>query len=827
MKKKILALTLFSLLATSCGQSSPPKYTFDFTFDTTMGNVTSSVAKGEHEEGTEITLTSTALSGYEFVGYYDSTSDALVSSNSLFTFKLNQNTSYEVKFSKASVLYSFEYSFDSTKGNVTSTVEKGNVEEGTSITLKATATGDTNYFIGFYDKNSGNVLEKEDTYTFELLKDTNIEARFNSYITPTDDELGVLKGTFNGGEGVLTVSNSRIALKGKELNFDLPINEIKDEDLKVNNGKVVYFGKDNLYRLYLSDLYVKKPVLETKGENGYEEVGSFMPTIDEFAGSYFLPIYGETNYNPDYTSIFIGGEFDFDRQLYYSTFSFLNNKYNNLNTYYFNSGFREIEGKLVKTIDQYDYADDTLIGSYLLGTKDDKKFLQAADEVSSNFILGEAPFNISYFGENGNLNFIYDATKNTTTLDDKEYTIAISSDEKGALYTLTSGDTVRKFRATSFGISEIVGDKLVDYAFDGNEKYIAGEFTSSEFKASIDIENKKAVINGKEASFEYVLREKRKAIEVTIDEKTYTIFGFKDDTADNYVIRLQLDGVNYYLVNKELNTSLFVGTHVNKGFQQKEKIVIDENLQFTYNDTTKPVDLEYDVLSDSVFIQFEDQNQTFKFHLEDDALGAFILESETDEKVFLPEESLAKFDGSFTTKIQPELVFENEKATLNGKTYDYRIDLVFEQKTFANYINLTISQGAINRTFIMDSLGTIAEYKGVKEDNGLNFTDTYIKESDANSLIGRYSLLTKYGEENFEFKEDGTFFADQLRANGQELQENVKKEFTLSYSSFNSLSVPTINFVHESTTIFLRKVGEALVTFDNYYSRDYIFKFNG
>ena len=105
MKKKLLALTLFSLLATSCTQTESiiKTYNFDYSFDSSMGVVNSSVAKGEHEEGTKITLTSTCLDGYSFLGYFDSTNQEILSNELTYTFELVKDTSLEIRFNKENI----------------------------------------------------------------------------------------------------------------------------------------------------------------------------------------------------------------------------------------------------------------------------------------------------------------------------------------------------------------------------------------------------------------------------------------------------------------------------------------------------------------------------------------------------------------------------------------------------------------------------------------------------------------------------------------------------------------------------------------------------
>ena len=102
-KTKIIAFASIGLLLASCSNNeSTAKYKFNFSFDSTKGEVVANVQNGELEKGTEITLTATPKSGYLFEGYFDKNYNALLNNQSTYTFTLNGDVDLDARFAKGS-----------------------------------------------------------------------------------------------------------------------------------------------------------------------------------------------------------------------------------------------------------------------------------------------------------------------------------------------------------------------------------------------------------------------------------------------------------------------------------------------------------------------------------------------------------------------------------------------------------------------------------------------------------------------------------------------------------------------------------------------------
>ena len=94
--------------------------------------------------GNTVTLTATADEGYEFAGWYDTTSGRVFSTDSTYTFKITSNTSLEARFIKADSASIF---FKNDSGYIKETVTK-TVDEWNEITSLSDLLPDTPYEYG-------------------------------------------------------------------------------------------------------------------------------------------------------------------------------------------------------------------------------------------------------------------------------------------------------------------------------------------------------------------------------------------------------------------------------------------------------------------------------------------------------------------------------------------------------------------------------------------------------------------------------------------------------------------------------------------------------
>ncbi|MGN1133945.1 MAG: InlB B-repeat-containing protein [Oscillospiraceae bacterium] len=167
----------------------------------TEGGTVSGTEAGIYAEGTEITLTAAPDEGYTFVGWKTQHGDLNVKTTK-YTFALKDNLAVTAKFAKNdSINYSFKVT-SSGSGTVTG-AQSGTYKLGTQITVKA-VPDESSCFKAWRFKNSDHYFSIDDTYTFTLNSDVEIEAVFEDYPMPIHhlvvycDEGGKLKEDVNG-----------------------------------------------------------------------------------------------------------------------------------------------------------------------------------------------------------------------------------------------------------------------------------------------------------------------------------------------------------------------------------------------------------------------------------------------------------------------------------------------------------------------------------------------------------------------------------------------------------------------------------------------------
>ncbi|MDH6311074.1 putative repeat protein (TIGR02543 family) [Dysgonomonas sp. PFB1-18] len=141
---------------------------------------------GTYNYGTNVTIKATVNAGYTFTGWYNGStkvSDALS-----YTFAVSQATTYEARFTvnKFNVIVNAQ-----TGGSVSGA---GVYDYNSNASVRATAS--SNYtFSGWYE--NGTQVSISDTYTFKVLKETTLEARFT--IKKHAVTLSGVNGTQTGG----------------------------------------------------------------------------------------------------------------------------------------------------------------------------------------------------------------------------------------------------------------------------------------------------------------------------------------------------------------------------------------------------------------------------------------------------------------------------------------------------------------------------------------------------------------------------------------------------------------------------------------------------
>ena len=211
---------------------------FTLAVSASAGGGTVSTEGGDFEEGTEITITATANEGYRFTGWEgsDSTSESL-------TVTLNSNQTYQALFELIPI-YTLSVTASAVGGTVST--EGGDFEEGTEITI--TATANEGYrFTGWEGSDS-----TSESLTVTLNSDQTYQALFE--LVPVSVSVYTISVTAQGSanyilsgddaNGSVSGNDPSVSLKvGDTLNFNVNAQGHPFYLIKTSNGG---FGSSNL-----------------------------------------------------------------------------------------------------------------------------------------------------------------------------------------------------------------------------------------------------------------------------------------------------------------------------------------------------------------------------------------------------------------------------------------------------------------------------------------------------------------------------------------------------------------------------------------------------
>lgn len=141
--------------------------------------------------------------------------------------------------------------------------------------------------------------------------------------------------------------------------------------------------------------------------------------------------------------------------------------------------------------------------------------------------------------------------------------------------------------------------------------------------------------------------------------------------ASNYVIKGYVGEKELFLVNKSLYSNYFVNDFTYKSKTEKETLVVDKDLKITYQFKTVDSSILYVPSSDSTYLEFTMDSNTYQFKLFDTGIKAFELIKEDESKIFIPTSSFESLLGEYTTKYQIDLTIAADKLTYKGNEVDY------------------------------------------------------------------------------------------------------------------------------------------------------------
>ena len=147
-------------------QPEPEPVEYTLTVSAAEGG-TVSTEGGTYDEGTEVTITATPSEGYRFTGWEGNTS-----TEESLTITLNSNQTYQALFELIPI---YTLTVTTNEGGTVST-EGGEYQEGTEVTITATANEDGGF--SFLEWVGGDFTSNEENITITMNSDINIQALF-------------------------------------------------------------------------------------------------------------------------------------------------------------------------------------------------------------------------------------------------------------------------------------------------------------------------------------------------------------------------------------------------------------------------------------------------------------------------------------------------------------------------------------------------------------------------------------------------------------------------------------------------------------------------
>ena len=644
-----------------------------------------------------------------------------------------------------------------------------------------------------------------------------------------------LTGTYVSKEGTLEVDNESIKLNGKALTPTKYVVEEFTENEETVEHAVTYFkdGKDE-YRIYFSgDNGMYKLALEKKttlgGKTGYSLISKFMPTIEEFTGSFTWDGSGDA-YN---TVLTFGNSYN----SYYDAFEV--SAYSSyagavLDAYYLTSSKVIYNNELRTVVHYYDFVDNYLYYTFLLEELDGVIGLADYDAAINygisylDYAYDPLFLSFNYFSEEKSIQGMLDPSASTITYGETAYTYAINRDkEKGQVVTLTNGTSEVKVSPSPYGM--IWEENNISKTYVHNDvSYLYGEYShgDSVFKFLNESGEDKVYINNAETPFTFSINNNRKSIKVNVDGVETHFTPFKQNLS---ILASTAEGERFY-VNEKAYSSSYGHTFVSKGLGTYDNIVITPDFLVNYHGKLISADLYYDPTLLYPYLEFTTNGSTYRFEFIEENIGAAALTCNGETTYFFNEEEISGIYDSYTFQGEEDIVISKFSLEFEGETVDYAIEPYYYEMSFSylTSIKFTVNEKEITAFSAPKMLSM-----DIVDENGTATTKTSIAMSEFNKLVGEYYLDALYGPEKFKLTADGHFYADTLNSTQDGLVYDVEYPYSLimTYNAYTGEGLPGIIFYPQANNtsigIQLIKVGDTLTLGGSVYTAKHFFDFRG
>lgn len=637
-----------------------------------------------------------------------------------------------------------------------------------------------------------------------------------------------LLGTYYSGEGTIIVDEESVKFNDLVLQptkYQVEsFNETVNSKLKTVEHAVTYLkNNDDIYRIYFQGnegLY--KLILEKKEKSGYVQVSLFMPSIEEFTGSFNA--YGDSNqYNINYH---IGNDFNFYRGyfdiglcgVYYGM---------SQDSYYVESYYTVNTEGMEKVISIYDYADNFEYYRVKLGTISNVKGLVDISTSDPFIAFYYDPMYLTYPYFSNSSSFesgSIDVENKTITINEQTYSYESSSDDKGQIVTLTNENKTITTRPTQYGMIWTENNEDTEYVYnsvsnlEGDYQYRDETYSFNQNYETFEYE---LLINGSETSFSYEVYNHQKAIKVSVNNKVKYFTPFKYTIA----IMCSDDSRDTFFVNQSAFSSLYNYTFINKEYETSEELTISSGFEVNYKNSESNSatigTLLYDPHLLYPYVEFIVSDVKYEFMLLE-SNGIARLTSNDISKDFFIQEDVNEIYSTYTSKCESEITINNQKITYFCNTTNYKISAYYSTNTYSYIMSIDF----VNENKTMQGFPS----KGMIEITDGKKSTTFIDIEGFNELVGTYCYDGEFGVEKFRLTSDGHFYADTLNSSKDGIIKDVEYDYSLKMSyDYANNAYPTIVFYYDNkSSLDLVLKDNALVVGGTLnYTADYLYQYQG
>lgn len=598
----------------------------------------------------------------------------------------------------------------------------------------------------------------------------------------TDEEMGILKGTFNAASGTVTVTNSKLILTdpltGEEESY--PASEVnKTLDSSGNKVNVLSF-EDGNYEVLLDTTETGRAYLRLD-DNLENTQTYYQPTMEEFGGAYFNDFFLEGIATSGDNTYLFGNTFDYSMGMYTMT-TYLPSYETLIRSYFVESYYYAIEDKLVKAISIYDNEDYEYYQLVMSENEDRSVSLKGILD-SDGVVFGTTPyfFQNSYYDGANSKTYAVDLDAATITVAGKTYSYAAHYNKSiGSYYELSAEAEKLYIQATPHGLQymdeNLNPTKLEVFEDDYG---LIGTFRTSGMKIQFDGEELK--INDAVTSYTYKIYHNQKALCFDHAGTTYYLstFLYATGTNDLVVLNKATDSENNkenVLINEENYASLFTGEFIHFG-TSKIEMKIDADMKVTYGGKALDGRLVVDKKSGLISVHFNDGAKLMKVDVLNNSYYTILsVTCDQETSIFIAKEEYDHMiANSYTSHSEIDLTIGEKTLNILGeqKTYSYGYVI------YGVYVYLTLElENTDYRIVFADR-----DYFYTEKAGDENYEPhSFINIDYFPSIVGTYSYEGTYGEESFRMAADGNFYVDYLNANNDGLDKNVLTQYHLTLS---------------------------------------------